>query len=108
MLLLDRQSDRWTTIIEGVEATTWFRVDVDRERLVGATTLDAPKGRLVAALLGDPAPERWVDLVAEGDDVLTSFALTGERPRGAARACRRVVAAPPRAVGRSRRRHHVA
>ena len=44
----------WTTIIEGVEATTWFRVDVDRERLVGATTLDAPKGRLVAALLGEP------------------------------------------------------
>ena len=78
MHLLDRDTDRWTTVIEGVEATTWFRVDVDRERLVGATTLDAPKGRLVAALLGDPAPERWVDLVPEGDDVLTGFALTGE------------------------------
>ena len=28
-----------------------------------------------------PSPERWVDLVAEADDVLTGFALTGERPR---------------------------
>jgi prolyl oligopeptidase len=78
VLLLDRDTDRWTTIIEGVEALTWFRVDVDRERLVGATTLDAPKGRVVGALLGDLEPERWVDLVPEGDDVLTSFALTGE------------------------------
>ncbi len=78
VLLLDRDTDRWTTIISGVEATTWFRFDGDRERLVGATTVDAPRGRLVAALLGDPAPERWVDLVPEGDDVLTDFALTGE------------------------------
>jgi prolyl oligopeptidase len=78
VLLLDRHTDRWTTVIEGVEAITWFRVDVDRERMVGTTTLDAPKGRLVAALLGDAAPQRWVDLVAEADDVLTSFALTGD------------------------------
>jgi len=76
--LLDRGTDTWTTIIEGTEAITWLQVDADRERLVGTTTLDAPKGRLVAALLGEPGPEGWVDLVAEGDDVLTSFALTGE------------------------------
>ncbi len=77
--LLDRQTDRWSTVIEGrAEATTWLRVDGDRERLVGTTTLGAPRGRLVAALLGDPAPERWVDLVAEGDDVLAGFALSGE------------------------------
>ncbi|MFL6206359.1 MAG: prolyl oligopeptidase family serine peptidase [Acidimicrobiales bacterium] len=76
--LLDRDTDRLTTIIEGVEALTWLEVDADRERLVGTTTLDAPRGRLVAALLGDPLPERWVDLVAEGDDVLSGFAATGE------------------------------
>ena len=76
--LLDRSVDRWTTVIEGVEALTWFRFDLGRDRLVGATTVDAPKGRVVGALLGDLAPERWVDLVPEGDDVLTSFALTGE------------------------------
>lgn len=78
--LLDRTTDRWTTVIEGeAEATTWLRVDVDRERLVGITTLDAPKGRLVAASLTDPTPERWSDLVPEGDHVLAGFALTGDR-----------------------------
>jgi prolyl oligopeptidase len=76
--LLDRDTERWTTIIEGVEATSWFRVDSERDRLVGTTNLGAPKGRLVAALLGDPLPERWVDLVAEGDDVLTGFTLAGD------------------------------
>jgi prolyl oligopeptidase len=76
--LLDRASDRWATVVEGAEATSWFRVDVERERLVGTTTLGASRGRLVAALLGDPQPEHWVDLISEGDDVLTGFALTGE------------------------------
>jgi prolyl oligopeptidase len=75
--LLDRGTDTWTTLVEGVEANTWLRVDDERERLVGTTTLGAPKGRLIAALLGDPAPEHWVELVAEADDVLTGFALTG-------------------------------
>ena len=76
--LLDRGTDRWTTVIAGTEAITWLEVDVERARLVGTTTLGAPKGRLVAALLGDPAPERWVDLVPEGDDVLTAVAATGD------------------------------
>jgi len=76
--LLDRDADSWTTIIEGVEATTWLQVDVDRERLIGTTTLDAPKGQLVAAILGEPAPEGWVDVVPEGDDVLAGFAVTDD------------------------------
>jgi prolyl oligopeptidase len=76
--LLDRGADRWTTVIDGFEATTWLQVDLERERLVGTTTLDAPKGRLVAALLGEPEHPHWVDLVPEGDDVLTSFAATGD------------------------------
>jgi prolyl oligopeptidase len=76
--LLDRSTDTWTTIMQGVEAMTWLQVDSDRERLVGTTTLDAPMGRLVAARLDEPGPEGWVDLVAEGDDVLTGFALTGD------------------------------
>jgi prolyl oligopeptidase len=77
--LLDRTTDRWVAVIEGAaEATTWLRVDSDRERLIGVTTLEAPKGRLVAAALADPDPERWTDLVPEGDDVLAGFALTGD------------------------------
>jgi prolyl oligopeptidase len=75
--LLDRATSTWTTVIEGVEATTWLRADEDRNRLVGVTTLDAPKGRLVAVPLAQPQPAHWTDLVAEGDDVLTSFAITG-------------------------------
>ena len=89
--LLDRTTGAWTTVVEGIDATTWLRVDVDRARLVGMTTLGAPKGRLVSlALGGHPARRRsadspvvdpsagFLDLVPEGADVLTSFALTGE------------------------------
>jgi prolyl oligopeptidase len=90
--LLDRSAGSWTTVVEGLEATTWLRVDGDRRRLVGETTLGAPKGRLVTLALdghpvrverGDARPivdpsERIHDLVAEGDDVLTAFAITGD------------------------------
>jgi prolyl oligopeptidase len=90
--LLDRASDTWTTVSEGIEAITWLRVDGDRQRLVGQTTLGAARGRLVALpLVGhpprsdDPAARPVVDprplltdLVPEGDDVLTAFAATGD------------------------------
>lgn len=76
--LLDRHTDTWTTLIEGIDATSWLEVDSDRGRLVGITTHEAPMGRLVAAPLTQPTSEHWTDLVAEGDDVLTSFAVTGE------------------------------
>jgi prolyl oligopeptidase len=77
--LLDRTTDTWTTVIEGVDAaTTWLQVDGERQRLIGMTTLDAPMGRLVAAPLDHPQPEHWADLVAEDDDVLTSFARAGD------------------------------
>jgi prolyl oligopeptidase len=76
--LLDRDADRWTTVIADVEALTWLEVEVERERLIGSTTLDAPKGRVVAALLGEPEPAAWVDLVPEGDDVLAGIASTGD------------------------------
>ena len=44
---LDRQTDTWTTLISGVEASTWFSVAADGHSLVGITDLDAPKGRVV-------------------------------------------------------------
>ena len=89
--LLDRTSGAWTTVVEGIEATTWLRVDDERGRIVGETTLGAPKGRLVSLPLDghpprvdgadrptvDPSP-LLTDLVPEGDDVLTAFALTGD------------------------------
>ena len=76
--LLDRDTDTWTTLIEGVEAVTSLRVDGEHERLVGTTTLAAPRGRLVTAPLTQPTSEHWADLVPEGDDVLTAFALAGD------------------------------
>ena len=90
--LLDRTTDDWTTVVEGIEASTWLRADTARHRLIGMTTLGAPKGRLVAVdIVGHPSRvagavdrpvvdpgARVAELVAEGDDVLTSFALTGE------------------------------
>ena len=45
--VLDRQTDTWTTLISGVEASTWFSVAADGRSLVGITDLDAPKGRVV-------------------------------------------------------------
>jgi prolyl oligopeptidase len=89
--LLDRVSGAWTTVVEGVEASTWLRVDADRERLVGQTTLGASRGRLISLpLTGHPdrvdgaerptidAAPRSTELVPEGEDVLTAFAMTGD------------------------------
>ncbi len=76
--LLDREADAWTTVVEGVEATSWFEVDVERGRLLGRTTLDAPRGRIVAAPVDGPGVDRWVELVPEGDDVCEAFAATGD------------------------------
>jgi prolyl oligopeptidase len=78
VLLLDRSAARWTPVVEGVEATSWFEVDLERERLLGRTTLDAPRGRLVAAPLAAPAVVGWIELVPEGRDVCEAFARTGD------------------------------
>jgi prolyl oligopeptidase len=72
--LIDRSTGAHTTVIEGVEAVSSFTV-VD-DRLVGTTTLDAPRGRVVTAPLADPAPERWRTLVPESEDVIEGVAVT--------------------------------
>jgi prolyl oligopeptidase len=77
--LLDREAGTWSTLVEGVEAASWFQVDGDRRRLLGVTTLGAPKGRLVAAALpAHGGPDEWTTLVPEGDDVLAGAAVTGD------------------------------
>jgi prolyl oligopeptidase len=76
--LLDRTADTWTVVSEGIDATSWFEVDAERGRLLGLTTLDAPLGRIVTAPLDGPSPERWTDVVPEGDDVCAGFATTGD------------------------------
>lgn len=73
--LYDTETGTWTTIIEGVEANTSFGFDGDR--LVGATDLDAPKGRIVTAPLATPTPEHWRDLVPQGDAVIEYWWRSG-------------------------------
>ena len=66
--LHDRTTGAWTEVVAGRDALTQLRFD--RDRLVGTTTLDAPRGRVVTALLTAPAVDGWTTLVPEGDGVL--------------------------------------
>jgi prolyl oligopeptidase len=77
--LLDRQSDTWRTVVEGLDATSWFEVDAEGDRMLGLTTLHAPLGRIVRAPLSGRGgtPGDWADLVPEGDDVCAAFATVG-------------------------------
>jgi prolyl oligopeptidase len=74
--LLDRTTMTWREIVTGREATTQLVFDADS--LVGTTTLDAPKGRLVRVMLDEPTPEHWITLVPERDVVLTSATVNGD------------------------------
>jgi prolyl oligopeptidase len=76
--LLDRPSGEWSTLIGGVEATSEFHFAADGESLVGVTTLDAPKGRLVRVPFGTTDPTRWETLVPEGDAVLSRPTVGGD------------------------------
>ena len=78
--VLDRRSDRWTTLIGGVDATTRFSVDSGGRSLVGITNLDAPRGRVVRVALDVDVvargPEAWATIAAERDDVIAQLAVT--------------------------------
>ncbi|HTN79951.1 MAG TPA: prolyl oligopeptidase family serine peptidase [Acidimicrobiales bacterium] len=66
--LIDRETGRRTTLIEGVEAQTVLRV-VD-DRLIGVTNLDATRGRVFTASVDAPTAASWRTLVAESDIVI--------------------------------------
>jgi prolyl oligopeptidase len=72
--LIDRESGTRTAVIEGEEAITAFEVVGDR--LVGHTTLDADRGRVVTAPLARPTPDHWDTLVPESDGVIETTACT--------------------------------
>jgi prolyl oligopeptidase len=72
--LVDRTTGERTAVIEGVEAVSSFTVVGDR--LVGTTTLDAPRGRVVTADPTAPTPDRWRTVVAESGDVIEGVAVT--------------------------------
>ena len=69
--LLDRRTSTWTDIVTEVDAITQFAFAGD-DRLVGATTLDAPRGRAVSVELDgdDLGPSSWRTVIGERDSVL--------------------------------------
>jgi prolyl oligopeptidase len=75
--LLDRHSGEWSTVIAGVEATSIFDFAADGESLVGVTTLDSPKGRIVRVPFEVTDPGLWQTLVPEGDGVLSRATVCG-------------------------------
>lgn len=66
--LLDRPSAAWATVIEGVEALTSLAFHPTDGTLVGVTTLDADRGRVVRCHPHDPSPAGWQTVVPEPDD----------------------------------------
>lgn len=69
--LLDRTTGEWTTLIQGVEAVTGF-VFEDDTTLLGMTTLDATRGRIVRvdALAPPDDPTGWTTVIPERDVVV--------------------------------------
>ena len=106
--LLDRSTGAWRTVVEGVEATSHFEFSGDGKSLVGVTTVDAPRGRVVRVPLDEPGD--WETIVAEGDAVLSQPVVSSDgllvvatsravdtirrlrRRRASARHCRRASA----------------
>lgn len=71
--LLDRSTGEWRTVVAGVDAMTWL--DVVDGRLLGTTTLDAPRGRVIEARL-DAASE-WTTVLPERDVVIGQLTSLG-------------------------------
>lgn len=70
--VLDRAAGTWRTLVQGVEASNEGWQFVDDERLIGTTTIDAPRGRVVTVdvTAADIGPASWRTLVPERDVVL--------------------------------------
>ena len=70
--VLDRETSQWRTLISGVEVQNEYFTFRDEFTLIGVTSLEAPRRRVVAIDLrgADVAPAAWRTLVAEADDVL--------------------------------------
>ena len=85
--VLDRTTGVWRDLIVGVDAISDFSF-ADDQTLIGMTTLNAPKGRIVSVDLADPdvGHTTWITIVPERDGVVGSpvpvgdgFYLTVER-----------------------------
>jgi prolyl oligopeptidase len=72
--LIDRRTGASTAMIEGVEAVSSFEVVGDE--VVGVTTLDADRGRVVSAPLVAAWHDNWCTIVPEGESVLQALVAT--------------------------------
>ena len=60
-------------------AHNYHVVDNIGDRLLVQTDMDAPRGRLVLVDPASPAPEKWATFLAEGENVINSVSLAGNR-----------------------------
>ena len=74
--LIDRRTGARTVMIEGIDAVSSFVVVGDD--VVGLTTLDAGRGRIVRAPLVTAWHDEWRTIVAASDRVIDAFVPTAE------------------------------
>jgi prolyl oligopeptidase len=72
--LLDRHTGSRTVMIEGIDAVSSFEVVGDQ--LIGVTTLDADRGRVVSAPMVASWHDNWCTIVAEGEAVIEAAVTT--------------------------------
>jgi prolyl oligopeptidase len=72
--LLDRSTGARTVMIEGIEASSSFTVVGDD--VIGLTTFEADRGRIVSAPLAMAWHDHWCTIVPESDAVLEAFVPT--------------------------------
>ena len=99
--VLDRQTDRWTTLIGGVDATTHFSVDcrrtfARRHHEPRRPTRPGRAGRPRRRRRSPGDPTRGRRIVAEGDDVIAQLAVTRQRAADGHQRRRRRHRPPPR------------
>ena len=76
VILVDRETDTRTVVVEGEEASTWCQV-VD-DRLVAVTNLGASRGRVVTASAHAPAVDRWETIIPETSAVVEAALVAGD------------------------------
>lgn len=72
--LIDRATNAHTVLIEGIEAVSSFTVVNDE--VIGLTTLDADRGRIVSAPVVAAWHDNWCTIVPESDKVLEALVPT--------------------------------
>ncbi|MEQ3697281.1 MAG: prolyl oligopeptidase family serine peptidase [Pseudomonadales bacterium] len=76
MLDLSNPDAELVTILDDTRSDTYV-IDNDGSKLYLVTNLDAPNKRIVTVDAANPAPENWVDFIAETDHVLSPSTGSG-------------------------------